>query len=153
VNFNLLFLERLPWGIGTACFFIPLITLAMSEIPPDKLAGASGIFNFLRQLSLSFGTNLGTTIWDHRATFHDHRLNADVTLYNPATHDWLNHMESLGLSAGQANQSLAKTIQAQAYVLATNDVAWGSIWIFAILIGVIWIARPAKKSQGKVAAE
>jgi MFS transporter, DHA2 family, multidrug resistance protein len=39
VNFNRLFLERLPWGIGTACFFIPLITLAMSNIPPEKLAG------------------------------------------------------------------------------------------------------------------
>jgi DHA2 family multidrug resistance protein len=114
VNFNRLFLERLPWGIGTACFFIPLITLAMSNIPPEKLAGASGIFNFLRQLSLSFGTNLGTTIWDHRATFHDHRLNTEVTLYNPATHAWLNHIESLGLSAGQANESLAKAIQSQA---------------------------------------
>jgi len=153
VNFNLLFLERLPWGVGTACFFIPLVTLAMSGISPEKLAGASGIFNFLRQISLSFGTNLGTTIWDHRASFHDHRLNAEVTAYNPATHDWLNHIQSLGFTASQANQSLANMIQAQAYVLATNDVAWGSIWIFAILIAVIWLARPAKKGAGHVAAE
>jgi MFS transporter, DHA2 family, multidrug resistance protein len=83
----------------------------LSGISPDKLAGASGIFNFLRQISLSFGTNLGTTIWDHRATFHDHRLNAEVTLYNPATHDWLNHIQSLGFTASQANQTLANAIQ------------------------------------------
>ena len=125
----------------------------MSNIPPEKLAGASGLFNFLRQLSLSFGTNLGTTIWDHRATFHDHRLNAEVTLYNPATHAWLNHMQSLGFSISQANENLANAIQSQAYVLATNDIAWGSIWIFVVLIAVIWIARPAARRTGEVAAE
>ena len=153
VNFSWLFLQRLPWGIGTACFFVPLLTLAMSDIPPEKFAAASGLFNFLRQLSLSFGTDLGTSIWDNRASFHDHRLNAEVTLYNPATHQWLKHLESLGFSASQANQSLADTIQAQAYVLATNDIAWASIWIFVALIGVIWIARPAKRGAGLIAAE
>jgi MFS transporter, DHA2 family, multidrug resistance protein len=153
VNFNRLFLQRLPWGLGTACFFIPLITLAMSGMPPEKLAGASGLFNFLRQISLSFGTNLGTTIWDHRATFHDHRLNAEVTVYNPATHEWLNHLQSLGYSAGQANETLAHTIQAQAYVLATNDIAWGSIWVFAALTVLIWVARPANPGSAHVTAE
>jgi DHA2 family multidrug resistance protein len=76
-----------------------------------------------------------------------------VTLYNPATHQWLKHLESVGFSASQANQSLADTIQAQAYVLATNDIAWASIWIFVALIGVIWIARPAKRGPGLIAAE
>ena len=63
-----------------------------------------------------------------------------MTLYSPATHQWLNHLESLGFSANQTNKSLADTIQAQAYVLATNDIAWLSIWIFVVLIGIIWIA-------------
>ena len=70
-----------------------------------------------------------------------------------ATHQWLKHLESVGFSASQANQSLADTIQAQAYVLATNDIAWASIWIFVALIGVIWIARPAKRGAGLIAAE
>jgi MFS family permease len=38
VNFDLMFLESLPWGVGTACFFIPLVTLAMSGVSPEKLA-------------------------------------------------------------------------------------------------------------------
>ena len=147
VNFNRLFLQRIPWGIGTACFFIPLITLATANMPSEKIASASGLFNFLRQLSLSFGTNLGTTIWDHRASFHDHRLNAEVTIYNPATNEWLRQTQSLGFSADQAHASLAHSIQEQAFMLATNDIAWGSIWIFAALIVVVWFARPPRRNS------
>ena len=153
VNFNRLFLQRIPWGIGTACFFIPLITLATSNIPPEKLAGASGLFNFLRQLSLSFGTNLGTTIWEHRASFHDHRLNNEVTIYNPATNLWVNRIQSLGYTPDQAHKALAQSIQDQAFMLATNDIAWGAIWIFCLLIVVIWFARPARRAGAHVASE
>jgi cbb3-type cytochrome oxidase subunit 3 len=32
-------------------------------------------------------------------------------------------------------------------MLATNDIAWGAIWIFGILIVVVWFARPAKSGQ------
>src|SRR5699024_1886843 len=48
IPFARLFLVRLPWGIGLSCFFIPLITLSLSGLPRDKLAGASGLFNFMR---------------------------------------------------------------------------------------------------------
>jgi MFS transporter, DHA2 family, multidrug resistance protein len=59
---------------------------------------------------------------------------------------WLKHIESLGFSAGQANTSLAQKIQEQAFMLATNNIASGSIWIFAALIIVVWFARPSSKA-------
>lgn len=35
-SFQQQFLTRLPWGIGLACFFIPLITLSLTGLPPAR---------------------------------------------------------------------------------------------------------------------
>jgi hypothetical protein len=43
-------------------------------------------------------------------------------------------------------------IQKQALMLATNDIAWGAIWIFGILIVVVWFCAPGKirgRSRGR----
>ena len=34
-----------------ACFFMPLTTITLSGLPPEKMASASSLFNFLRTLA------------------------------------------------------------------------------------------------------
>jgi DHA2 family multidrug resistance protein len=150
MTFGQIFLPRLFWGIGTASFFIPLITLSLSGLHPSQLASASGLFNFVRLLALGFGTSISVTLWDRRATEHDYYLTANLTPYSPQTQQWLDQAHALGLGSRQALDALSQTVSRQAYVLATNDVFWVSGWVFLILIGVIWLARPAKRG-GKTA--
>ena len=52
-------------GHGVA-FFIPLMSLTLSEIPPSLVASASGVFNFMRLIALALGTSLSQLVWDHR---------------------------------------------------------------------------------------
>ncbi|MEJ2687769.1 MAG: DHA2 family efflux MFS transporter permease subunit, partial [Gammaproteobacteria bacterium] len=141
ITFQQLFLPRLPWGIGTACFFIPLITLSLSGLPSNQIASASGLFNFLRLLALGFGTSISVTLWDRRATFHDHNLTAGVTAFSPNTQHWLSQAHALGMDPLQTMAVLDRSISRQAFTLATNDVFWISGWMFLTLILVVWIAR------------
>jgi DHA2 family multidrug resistance protein len=152
ISFSQIFLPRLIWGIGTACFFIPLITLSLGGLRPSQLASASGLFNFVRLLALGFGTSISVTLWDRRATYHDYHLTAGLTPYSVQTQQWLDQAHALGMGSLQSLGVLARTVSQQAFVLATNDVFWLSGWVFLALIGVIWLARSPERRPGRPAA-
>ncbi len=150
VSFRHIFLQRLPWGIGTACFFIPLITLSLTGLHGSEIASASGLFNFVRQLALGLGTSISVTLWDHRASLHDHRLTAGLSAYDPSLHQWLSELQAHGFTLAEANQRLADLVMQQAFMMATNDVFWGSAWVFLILTGLVWFSRPRSRGSGVV---
>jgi len=152
VTFAQLFLVRLPWGIGLSCFFIPLITLSLSGLKASEVAGASGLFNFLRLLALSLGTSLSQTIWDHRGDLHDHRLTAGVTPYNPAANDWLNRAHELGLNHTQSLAALAREISKQAFMLGLNDMYWIAGWLFLLLTVLVWFSKPENRPKNNAPA-
>ncbi|QEA38979.1 DHA2 family efflux MFS transporter permease subunit [Pistricoccus aurantiacus] len=153
ITFEQIFLPRLPWGIGTAFFFIPLMAIAFSRLPTSELAGASALLNFLRQLFLGFGTSFATTLWDDRATFHDHRLNSHLTPFDPATHQWLQRLQDQGLSLEQAQRLLANEVSHQALIMSTNDVFYVSGWIFAALMLVVWLAKSTQEESAAATAQ
>jgi DHA2 family multidrug resistance protein len=133
---------RIWLGIGVATFFIPLTAMSLSGLTPDRIASASGLANFLRTLGASFGTSLSVTLWDRRATLHDAHLVDHFTSANPAVEHVYAQLQGVGLSAGQATELLSRTVSQQAFMLATNDFFWLSGWIFLVLLGLVWFARP-----------
>ncbi len=56
-----LLVPTLVQGVAMAFFFIPLISLGLSGLAPERIPGASGLFNFARITAGSFGTSLTTT--------------------------------------------------------------------------------------------
>jgi DHA2 family multidrug resistance protein len=50
-------------GVAMAFFFIPLMTITLSGLSPDRIAAASGLSNFVRITAGSFGTSIATTLW------------------------------------------------------------------------------------------
>lgn len=40
-------LPQLLQGLALACFFMPLTTITLSDLPANKMASASSLFNFL----------------------------------------------------------------------------------------------------------
>ena len=153
VSFEQLVLARIFWGLGLACFFIPLITLSLSGLPASQVASASGLFNFVRLVALSFGTSLSVTWWDKRQAFHDHRLTEHVTALDPATQHWLAQARDAGLSQMQALASMAQEISRQAFMLALNDMYMLAGWLFVGLAAIIWLSRPESARPGSSAAQ
>ncbi|MDA3919762.1 MAG: DHA2 family efflux MFS transporter permease subunit [Salinisphaera sp.] len=142
ISFERLFLTRLPWGIGLACFFIPLITLSLTGLPTNKIASASGLFNFMRLIALAIGTSLSQTLWDRRQAYHDHVLSAHTGLGDPATQHWLAQAHAQGLTDTQAYGAMARVIEQQSFMLGLNEMYWLAGWVFLALTALVWFSRP-----------
>ena len=140
-------------GAGMAIFFIPLVTLSLSGLEPDRIPSASGLFNFTRITAGSFGTSIATTLWDHRATLHHAQIAEHISGADPATAQALTALQAGGLSPDQSYAQLNRLVDQQAFMLSANDVFYVSALIFLLLIAVVWLARPVKGSaQGSDAA-
>jgi DHA2 family multidrug resistance protein len=131
-------------GAAVACFFIPLVSITLAGLPPDKIASASGLSNFLRITAGAFGTSISTTVWDDRATMHHAHLVEAVSHGNAVAGQTLSQLEAAGMSPTQALASLDRVVWSQAYVLSTNDVFYASAIIFLLLLPLVWLARRPK---------
>lgn len=70
-------------GFAVACFFMPLTTITLSGLPPERLAAASSLSNFTRTLAGSIGTSITTTLWTNREALHHAQLTESVTPLTP----------------------------------------------------------------------
>lgn len=137
---------RLVFGIGMSCFFIPVQTLMLSNITPDHMAAATGLSNFLRTLGAAMGTAISVTMWEHFASRQHAALAENVTVYSSATNSYLGSLQGAGLSLEQAYAAIERSINAQAYMLATNEFFLLSAVAFFSLTGLVWLTTPGKIS-------
>lgn len=139
---------RFIQGAAMATFFIPMVSITLSQIPGAQMASAAGLSNFMRLLAGSFGTSLSITLWDRRSAFHLSRLSEQFSSLNPAYSRQLGEWQALGMSSRQAAGAIAAAAHRQALLLATNDLFWMSAWMFLGLIVLVWIARPPFGAAG-----
>ena len=129
-------------GISMAFFFIPLVSLTLSGLSPDRIPAASGLSNFARITAGAFGTSITTTLWDSRATMHHAELSEHISSFSSATQEALTQFSALGMSREQALIYLNRVVDQQAFMLSANDIFAASAALFLLLILVVWLARP-----------
>jgi len=151
-NLWTLLVPTLIQGAGAATFFIPLLTMTLSGLPPERIPAASGLSNFARITAGSFGTSITTTLWDHRATLHHAQLVEHLTAANPAASQAFSTLQAQGLGADQSNALLNRLVDSQAFMLSANDIFYVSGIIFIVMIGLVWLARPQLSGGGAGAA-
>jgi DHA2 family multidrug resistance protein len=139
-------------GAAMACFFVPLMSLALSGLPPERMPSASGLLNFSRITAGSFGTSIATTLWDRRATWHRAELVEHIGTAGHSPAATLSALGSHGLGNGQAYAALGRTVEQQAFTLSANDIFLASAWLFVALIAVVWLARPGRERGGAASA-
>lgn len=144
---------RFVQGFGLAFFFVPLISIIISEVPPERIASALGLSNFCRIIGGSFGTSISVTLWDRRESFHHSRLVENINAFNPIANQYVHQLNNLGFSGLKSFQAITNTITNQGFMLATNDFYWLCGWVFIGLIFVIWFAKPPFESKGAVVVE
>jgi DHA2 family multidrug resistance protein len=151
-DFATLLVPTVIQGAALAVFFIPLITLGLSGLTPDRIPAASGLFNFARITAGSFGTSIATTLWDRRASLHHAQLAERISSYDPSSAQALAGMQAGGMSTQQSYEAVNRIIDQQAYMLSANDIFYASALLSLLLIAVIWLARPAKAGDAAAAA-
>ena len=140
-------LPQFVQGLAVACFFMPLTTITLSGLPPEKMASASSLFNFLRTLAGSIGTSLTTFIWYNREAVHHTQLTEFINPYNPISQQFFQTMGSFGLSEEQTASYLARQITAQGFIIGANEIFLVSAITFISLVVLIWFAKPPFSSK------
>ncbi|MFT4268140.1 MAG: DHA2 family efflux MFS transporter permease subunit [Xenophilus sp.] len=151
-DFDTIMVPTLIQGIAMAFFFIPLVTITLSGLPPERIPAASGLSNFARIMAGAMGTSIATTLWENRATLHHAQLAEAVNQGSSAATGAIGMLGGAGLGADQVLAQINRLVDQQAFMLATSDLFYASALLFLLLIPVIWLSRPARGGAGADAA-
>ncbi|NVO06698.1 MAG: MFS transporter, partial [Rhodoferax sp.] len=151
-DFGTLMVPTIIQGIALACFFIPLTTITLNGIAPGQIASASGLSSFARIVGGSFGTSIAVTIWQDRAAMHHAQLSELINRGSIATNAALANFDAAGMGHEAALSQINRLIDQQAFMLAANDVFYGSSIIFLLLIPLVWLSHPIRNG-GRASAD
>src|SRR3954469_13317505 len=76
-------------GVGLGFLFVPLTTLALSNLRGRDIAQGAGLTNMMRQLGGSFGVALVATFVQHRTWTHRLNLISHTSIYDTAVRERL----------------------------------------------------------------
>ncbi|MEG0003408.1 MFS transporter, partial [Comamonas sp.] len=144
-DFIHILIPTLLQGGAMAFFFIPLTTLTLAGLPPERIPAAAGLSNFVRITAGAMGTSIATTLWDNRATMHHAHLTEGLIQGQGTFALTLQNLQAAGMSQAQALAQINQLINQQAFTRAADDIFLGSSMLFLMLIAMIWLTkRPAR---------
>ena len=148
-DFNHILIPTLIQGGAMAFFFIPLTTITLAGLTPDRIPAAAGLSNFVRITAGAMGTSIVTTLWDNRAAMHHAHLTEGLIQGQGIFGVTLQGLQAAGLSREQALAQINRLIDQQAFTRAADDIFLGSSLLFIALISLIWLTkRPAPHGGG-----
>jgi DHA2 family multidrug resistance protein len=138
-------------GAAMATFFLPLLALTLSGLPPERIAAASGLSNFVRITAGAIGASVVTTLWENRSSMHHAYLTENISRYSAGTDSTVQTLMTRGMTSDQAVGYVERVLDGQAHMLGAADVFWISGVIFLFLMALVWIAKP-ERTRGPVDA-
>ncbi len=151
-DFRTLLIPTVIQGVAMAFFFIPLMSITLSGLTPDRIPAASGLSNFVRITAGAMGTSISTTLWERRAALHHAQLVEYISTASPSAQATLLGLNTAGLTPDQALSQVNNLVTQQAFMLAANDIFYGSAALFLLLIPLVWVTHPQRNAAGSEAA-
>ncbi len=146
IMFHHLVYVRILQCLGLPLFFIPLNTIAYSNLPPGKSNGASSMMNLMRNLGGGIGISVAATLLTRRGQMHHERLASNVTRgYRP----FVDYMNSIGGFTRRNIVGFHGVVQQQATMLSYLDVfyifTFGTLFVVAL---VLCLKKVKPRDQG-----
>jgi DHA2 family multidrug resistance protein len=135
-------------GLGVAFFFMPIMTIFLSDLSGNEIAAGSGLTTFMRTVAGSFAASITTFMWEQRAAVQHARLTEHITPYNDVS---VQAIDALKQATGSTQAALAvinQSITQQAYQIAFNELFYAIAIIFFLLIPIIWTTKPPFAPKG-----
>ena len=141
-------------GVGLSLLFVPLTTLAMSDLVGLGVGQGAGLNNMMRQLGGSFGIAGLTTMIHIRQADHRNNLLTNISEYNPILTQRLNEYTQAFIAKGKSFSDASKmayaateaTINRQSMLLTYNDAYWVVAIIMLCAIPIIFL-QPFRKNM------
>jgi DHA2 family multidrug resistance protein len=130
-------------GFAMGVIFTPLSTISLLDIPREKMAQASGLFNVIRQIGGSLGVAILATLLTTRVSYHTQTFGETLVrnspVYQQVSSGLANHFtyiagSSAATAGKQAQTVLISHISKQAFIEGVNDD-----FLFAALISLVGV--------------
>jgi DHA2 family multidrug resistance protein len=139
VNFANIALTEFMLGLGIALFFMPILTILLSDLEGPEIAEGSGSATFLRTVGASFAVSIVTYLWSRGSVSSHATLTEHINPFDSSVRD------SVAAMGGQLQQYAAginRVITQQAAQISFNHLFQGLGIGFFLLIAVVWLAKP-----------
>ena len=147
-DFRTILIPTFIQGGAMAFFFIPLTTITLAGLPPERIPAAAGLSNFVRITLGAMGTSIATTLWDNRATMHHEHLVEQMGLNGTALEGATAALGQAGIGGNAAYASVNRLIDIQAFTKAADDIFIASAITFLFLIITIWFTKRPPRIAG-----
>jgi len=147
VSFAAVAITELIMGAGVAFFFMPILTILLSDLEGQEVAEGSGSATFLRTVGASFAVSIVTYLWARGGVASHANL---VEHINPFSPEVRSQIEAMGGQLQHYAVGINRVITQQATQISFNQIMDGLGFGFMILIAVVWLAKPPfiAKSRG-----
>lgn len=148
-DFYELLIPQILRGCGLMLCMVPINNVALGTLSPDRIRGASGLFNLTRNLGGAVGLAAINTLLTQRQQEHYVRLSEHVQWGNPEAIERLNSMaanyNAHGLDGATiALKNLSGIVTRQATIMSFIDVF---LILTALFSALIFLAFLIKKPQ------
>jgi DHA2 family multidrug resistance protein len=157
IDFQTAATARIIQGMGLACLFVPINTVAYSYLPPAKNNAASGLINLARNVGGSVGISFVTTMLARREQFHRVQLSAHLNPANPRVQQMLRGASG-ALRAGSGSEStrqayglLQRMLERQSTMLSYIDNFHVLAIVTMCMIPFVFLIRKPRR-RGDVVA-
>jgi DHA2 family multidrug resistance protein len=140
-------------GIGKACLFVPLNTIALSKLKGADIAQGSGFTNMARLLGGSFGLAMVATFVNYRSATYRNHLVSHLTASNHTAQARIHHLTHFFMNKGagivhatqQAYGALEGILVKNVLQLSYADVFFYITLFFLCCIPLLLFVRKVKR--------
>jgi len=134
-----IFWPQLLQGVGLSLLFVPLTTVTMAAIPPERMGNATSLFNLMRNIGGSIGIAVtGTMLSRHRMSVGA-VLGEHVTAYDPTSQAMLARMQAAFMAAGADAVTATNRAYAALGGMVARQAAMISFVTIFRLLGVLFL--------------
>jgi DHA2 family multidrug resistance protein len=156
-----IFWPQLLQGAGMSLLFVPLTTVSMATISPERMGYATSLFNLMRNIGGGVGIAVTGTMLARRRQLFGAVLGEHVTVFDATTQSVVAQLKAGFMARGadamsatnQAYVVLAGMVQRQAAMVAFVTIYRLLGILFLIMIPLVLIMRRPKGRPKPVATE
>lgn len=147
-------LPLLPQGIGFACLFVPLTTVALSNIPRHLLADATGLNSLVRQVGGAVGLAIFATLISNHSVIARGGITPHLATTRPEVWQRLQMVQAglmaRGMDAATAKaaalRALAGSVYRQSLVLSFERIFLLAGGLFLLVLPLLYFLRMAPQA-------
>ena len=145
INMGKMAAETMLQGVGMSLVFGPLSTIVFETLPHNKIAAAAGMFSFARNMGLSIGVALLTTVLTQQNQVNWNRLGGYINPMNSNLTHWLN-VQHLSIHDPLAIHRLSELLAQQSGIIGYLDVYWLAAILFVIITPMVLFIKKGRIS-------